>query len=74
MSWTIGTGELPTAFTINRLMDENDLLIDVINNKLVIGDFEEAMQYQMVLQRNLVYLLRLSAKPENSDPAQINPT
>lgn len=72
MSWIIGTGEPPTMFTVTRLMDENDLLIDVINNKMAAGDFDEAAQYQMVLQRNLLYLLRLSGKRD--DTRQNNPT
>lgn len=65
MSWIIGTGEPPNKFTIGRIMDENDLLLDVINNKLAAGNFVDAASYQMVLQRNLVYLLGLSAQSKS---------
>ncbi len=65
MSWTIGTGEPATSFSVTRLMDENDLLLDVINSRLAEGEFEEAAQYQMVLQRNLIYLMRLSGNPQD---------
>lgn len=62
MSWIIGTGESPNKFTVERIMDENDLLIEVINRKLASGDFLAATQYQMILRRNLIYLLGLSAQ------------
>ncbi|KAL5969659.1 SS18-like protein 2 [Taenia solium] len=65
MSWIIGTGEPPNKFTIERIMDENDLLLDVINNKLAAGNFVDAASYQMVLQRNLVYLLGLSSRSKS---------
>lgn len=65
MSWIINSDEPPTQFTVDRIMDENDFLLDIVNNKLASGDFEEAVSYQKVLQRNLIYLLQLRFRQED---------
>ncbi|KAM3184144.1 hypothetical protein ACTXT7_008969 [Hymenolepis weldensis] len=66
MSWIIAAGETPTQFTVDRIMDENDFLLDIINKKLTSGDFEEAVSYQKILQRNLTFLMELRSQRGNS--------
>ncbi|VDO00927.1 unnamed protein product [Rodentolepis nana] len=62
MSWIIATDENPSQFTVDRIMDENDFLLDIINKKLNSGDFEEAVSFQKILQRNLIFLMQLKSQ------------
>ncbi len=64
MSWLIGTDKQQTQFTLERLLDENDILLDVIASKLIEGKHTEAIQFQQVVQRNLMYLLEMKKSHE----------
>ncbi|BHF63244.1 hypothetical protein SprV_0200623600 [Sparganum proliferum] len=59
MSWVIGTDKPVTPFIIERLLDENDIILSVISNKMAQSKFEEAAKFQAILQRNLMFLLQL---------------
>ncbi|VDL60293.1 unnamed protein product [Hymenolepis diminuta] len=73
MSWIIATREPPTQFTVDRIMDENDFLLDIINKKLTSGDFEEAVSYQKILQRNLTFLIELRARMSKMNEGYLCP-
>lgn len=59
MSWAIDSGKPPNTFIVDRILDENELLLDMIRRKLKQGKFEDASKFQEIVQRNLIYLMTL---------------
>ncbi|CAH8823636.1 unnamed protein product [Trichobilharzia szidati] len=63
------------AVSVERLLDENEHIIELIADFVKKGRFYEAVQMQTILQRNLVYLVSLvdqynlnaSESAENTD-------
>ncbi|VDP82417.1 unnamed protein product [Echinostoma caproni] len=49
----------PESTSVKRLLDENEYIIQLISELSRKGNFVEAAQMQLILQRNLTYLVSL---------------
>ncbi|KAF8570645.1 hypothetical protein P879_05788 [Paragonimus westermani] len=49
----------PNSVSVQRLLDENDHIIQLVAELSRKGNLEEAAQLQLVLQRNIVYLVSM---------------
>ncbi|KAF7232372.1 hypothetical protein EG68_09552 [Paragonimus skrjabini miyazakii] len=49
----------PNSVSVQRLLDENDHIIQLIAELSRKGNLEEAAQLQLVLQRNIVFLVSM---------------
>ncbi|XP_028296026.1 SS18-like protein 2 isoform X1 [Gouania willdenowi] len=61
--------------TIQRLLDENDQLVRCIADYMKKGRAVECVQYQQILQRNIVYLASIAdASPDTTPPSANQPS
>ncbi|KAG5454369.1 hypothetical protein CSKR_201990 [Clonorchis sinensis] len=69
----------PTSMSVQRLLDENDHIIQLIAELSRKGNLEEAAQMQLILQRNIIHLVSMvdhqklaesaTAIPDGSQPS-----
>lgn len=60
-----GGGPPPTPAQIQKVLDENCLIIQTIQELQDMGKVNECMSYQQSLHRNLVYLANLADQSQN---------
>ncbi|ESO98263.1 hypothetical protein LOTGIDRAFT_114542 [Lottia gigantea] len=60
-----GKGPQPNQDTIQKMLDENNQLIQTIADYQNSGKATECLQYQQVLHRNLVYLATVADSNQN---------
>ncbi|XP_028296036.1 SS18-like protein 2 isoform X2 [Gouania willdenowi] len=60
--------------TIQRLLDENDQLVRCIADYMKKGRAVECVQYQQILQRNIVYLASIADASPDTTPPSANPS
>ncbi|OON14635.1 SSXT protein [Opisthorchis viverrini] len=71
----------PTSMSVQRLLDENDHIIQLIAELSRKGNLEEAAQMQLILQRNIIHLVSMvdhqklaestaTALPDGSQPPE----
>lgn len=60
LAGTAQFGARPDKATIQKMLDENGQLIRVIARYQNMGRANDALQYQQILHRNLIYLASLA--------------